>query len=162
MEETLRLLHEAMAVHRRAIAGAGSPRDDVGSAAPAATVVHDKRGAVVQLLSRDIERICGIEISGVMEAKLGRVLSSVPEHGSTRFVFEVPDALAKFIAPKGSVAVDGVSLTVNEVDGPRFGVNIIPHTAAVTSLGTTRPGDKVNIEIDMLARYVARLAETRS
>ena len=70
-------------------------------------------------------------------------------------------ALARFIAPKGSVAVDGVSLTVNEVQGSTFGVNIIPHTAAVTRFGTLKPGDKVNIEIDTLARYVARLQEYR-
>ena len=70
-----------------------------------------------------------------------------------------PLHLARFIAAKGSVAVDGVSLTVNEVADDTFGVNIIPHTAAVTSFGSLRPGDPVNIEIDMLARYVARLAE---
>ncbi len=92
---------------------------------------------------------------------LGRVVSSTPENASTRWVFEVPDALARFIAPKGSVAVDGVSLTVNEVDGPRFGVNIIPHTAAVTSFGALTPGRTVNIEIDTVARYVARLQEYR-
>jgi riboflavin synthase len=92
---------------------------------------------------------------------LGGVLSSTPEHGSTRWVFEVPDALARFIAPKGSVAIDGVSLTVNEVDGPRFGVNIIPHTAAVTTFGSLQVGDPVNIEIDTVARYVARLQEHR-
>jgi len=92
---------------------------------------------------------------------LGRVISSTPENASTRWVFEVPHDLAKFIAPKGSVAVDGVSLTVNEVDGARFGVNIIPHTAAVTTFGTLAPGQAVNIEIDMMARYVARLQEYR-
>ena len=92
---------------------------------------------------------------------LGEVVSATPEHGSTRWVFAVPHALARFIAPKGSVAIDGVSLTVNEVDGPRFGVNIIPHTAAVTTFGTLRAGDKVNIEIDTVARYVARLQEYR-
>ena len=73
----------------------------------------------------------------------------------------MPEPLARFIAPKGSVAVDGVSLTVNEVDGASFGVNIIPHTAAVTTFGHLRPGDPVNIEIDTVARYVARLQEWR-
>src|SRR3546814_18007981 len=67
------------------------------------------------------------------------------------------DLLAKFIASKGSVALDGVSLTVNEVDGTAFGVNIIPHTAEVTTLGARQPGDRVNLELDMLARYVQRL-----
>ena len=74
-------------------------------------------------------------------------------------MFRVPANLARFIAVKGSIAVDGVSLTVNEVTDDTFGVNIIPHTAAVTSFGSLRPGDAVNLEIDMLARYVARLAE---
>lgn len=92
---------------------------------------------------------------------VGRAVSSTPENASTRWVFEVPDDLAKYIAPKGSVAVDGVSLTVNEVDGARFGVNIIPHTAAVTGFGTLHPGQPVNIEIDTVARYVARLQEYR-
>ncbi|MBK3773875.1 riboflavin synthase [Azospirillum sp. YIM DDC1] len=77
---------------------------------------------------------------------------------SKRFTFEAPAALAKYIAPKGSVALDGVSLTVNEVDGARFGVNIIPHTQDATTFGALKAGDRVNLEIDMLARYVARLA----
>jgi riboflavin synthase len=92
---------------------------------------------------------------------VGEVLSATPDHGSTRWLFRVPDALARYIAPKGSVAVDGVSLTVNEVQGATFGVNIIPHTAAVTSFGSLKVGDPVNIEIDTLARYVARLQEYR-
>ena len=79
------------------------------------------------------------------------------EGDSVRMVFEVPAALARFVAAKGSVALDGVSLTVNHVDGPRFGVNIIPHTLQVTTLGAASPGDPVNFEIDTIARYVARL-----
>lgn len=90
---------------------------------------------------------------------VGRVLSATPDHGSTRWRFEVPADLARFIAPKGSVAVDGVSLTVNEVDGATFGVNIIPHTAAVTRFGQLAPGDAVNIEIDTVARYIARMRD---
>jgi len=82
-----------------------------------------------------------------------------PENQSVRLTFEAPPALAKFVAAKGSVALDGVSLTVNEVSGARFGVNIIPHTQAVTTFGTYKAGDRVNMEIDMLARYVARLIE---
>ncbi|MCW2237152.1 riboflavin synthase [Azospirillum canadense] len=77
---------------------------------------------------------------------------------SKRFTFEVPAELAKYIASKGSVALDGVSLTVNEVNGARFGVNIIPHTQDATTFGGLKAGDRVNLEIDMLARYVARLA----
>jgi riboflavin synthase len=90
---------------------------------------------------------------------VGEVVSVTPEHGSSRWQFRAPAALARYIAPKGSIAVDGVSLTVNEVDGARFGVNIIPHTAAVTTFGRRRPGDVVNLEIDTVARYVARLQE---
>ncbi|KQB12848.1 riboflavin synthase [Rhodobacter capsulatus] len=84
------------------------------------------------------------------------------EGESTRFSFRAPEALAKYIAPKGSVALDGASLTVNEVDGSTFGINIIPHTKAVTTFGTARVGDKVNLEIDTLARYVARLTEWKA
>jgi riboflavin synthase len=104
------------------------------------------------------DELGGHLVSGHVDG-LGEVLSAAPEHGSVRFVFRVPSELARFIAVKGSVAVDGVSLTVNEVTDDTFGVNIIPHTAAVTSFGSLRPGDAVNLEIDMLARYVARLAE---
>ncbi len=82
-----------------------------------------------------------------------------PEGESRRIVFEAPAALARYFAPKGSVALDGVSLTINEVEGARFGVNLIPHTLAATTFGQAQPGDRVNLEIDMLARYVARLFE---
>ena len=80
---------------------------------------------------------------------------------SIRFSILAPDDLAPYIASKGSVALSGVSLTVNEVDGNRFGVNIIPHTADATTLGNLSAGDRVNLEIDMLARYVARQLEAR-
>jgi riboflavin synthase len=89
----------------------------------------------------------------------GKVVSMAPEGGSVRFVFEAPAELARFVAAKGSVAVDGISLTVNEVDGNRFGVNVISHTQAVTTLGQAKVGQRVNLEVDMLARYVARLLE---
>ncbi|AFK53661.1 riboflavin synthase [Tistrella mobilis] len=90
---------------------------------------------------------------------LGRLVSIAPEGGSHRLVFEAPTELAGFIAPKGSVTIDGISLTVNEVDGTRFGVNIIPHTWTHTTLCDRKPGDAINLEIDVLARYVARLNE---
>ncbi|MFL5259510.1 MAG: riboflavin synthase [Hyphomicrobiales bacterium] len=93
---------------------------------------------------------------------VGQILSILPEGDSRRITFTVPGGLAKFIAPKGSVALDGTSLTVNEVQGPVFGVNVIPHTLAVTTWGDAKPGDAVNVEIDTLARYVARLAESAS
>ena len=92
---------------------------------------------------------------------VGRIASMTPEGGSVRFVFEAPGDVARFIASKGSIAVDGISLTVNEVEGNRFGVNIISHTQAVTTLGTAKVGQRVNLEVDMLARYVQRLLEHR-
>jgi riboflavin synthase len=105
------------------------------------------------------DELGGHLVSGHVDG-LGEVLSVIPEGGSLRLTFRVPAPLHRFIAPKGSVAIDGVSLTVNEVAGAEFGVNIIPHTAEHTTLGLRRPGDAVHIEIDMLARYVARLTET--
>jgi len=83
-----------------------------------------------------------------------------PEKDSVRFTFKAPAALAKFVAPKGSITLDGVSLTVNEVKGDTFGVNLIPHTQSVTTFGEAKVGQKINLEIDVLARYVARLQET--
>jgi riboflavin synthase len=90
---------------------------------------------------------------------VGKIVSMTPEGGSVRFVFEAPADLARFIASKGSIAVDGISLTVNEVEGNRFGINIISHTQAVTTLGTAKLGQRANLEVDMLARYVQRLLE---
>jgi riboflavin synthase len=87
---------------------------------------------------------------------VGEVVSRTPEGDSVRFVVQAPADLAPMIAVKGSIAVDGVSLTVNEVDGSRFGVNIIAHTQAATNFGQLAVGDAVNLEVDMLARYVAR------
>lgn len=81
------------------------------------------------------------------------------EGDSTRVTFKAPSDLARFIAQKGSVALNGTSLTVNEVDGTRFGVNLIPHTQTVTTWGDAKVGDSINLEIDTVARYVARLAE---
>jgi riboflavin synthase len=104
------------------------------------------------------DEIGGHMVSGHVDG-LGVVVSVTPEDGSHRLVFEVPADLVSLIAPKGSVTVDGVSLTVNAVDGARFGVNIIPHTWAVTTLGGLRPGDRVNIEVDTMARYVARILD---
>jgi riboflavin synthase len=94
-------------------------------------------------------------VSGHVDG-LAEVVSVTPEHGSTRFVFSLPDELAPYVAPKGSVALNGVSLTVNEAGAQDFGVNIIAHTLTHTNFGGLRPGDAVNVEIDMLARYVAR------
>ncbi|VAV90326.1 Riboflavin synthase eubacterial/eukaryotic [hydrothermal vent metagenome] len=100
----------------------------------------------------------GHVVSGHVDG-VGKIIAIEGEGDSQRFTFEVPDDLARFIAPKGSVTLNGTSLTVNEVDGNRFGVNIIRHTQEVTTWGNAFVREAINIEIDMLARYVARLAE---
>ena len=92
---------------------------------------------------------------------VGRVVSVDSDARSWRVVIEVPAPLARYVAPKGSVTVEGVSLTVNEVDGARFGVNLIPHPCEVTTLGRLAAGSPVNLEIDVIARYVDRLASSR-
>ena len=95
-------------------------------------------------------------VTGHVDA-VAEIVSVKSEGESVRMIFEVPVKLARFVAPKGSVALDGVSLTVNDVEGSRFGVNIIPHTRAVTTFGRAKPGVKMNFEVDLMARYVARL-----
>ena len=102
------------------------------------------------------DELGGHIVSGHVDG-VGRVADRRQDGGSIRYVVEAPAALAKFIAPKGSIAVDGVSLTVNEVEGARFGVNIIPITQRETNLGGMHIDDAVNLEIDPVARYVARL-----
>lgn len=104
------------------------------------------------------DELGGHVVSGHVDG-VGEVVSITDEGDSRRFMFRVPDELARFIAPKGSVTLNGTSLTVNEVEGNIFGVNIIPHTQKVTTWGETAVNDTINVEIDMLARYVARLAE---
>ena len=104
------------------------------------------------------DELGGHIVSGHVDG-VAEVLSVADEGESTRVCFRAPSALARFIAPKGSVALNGTSLTVNEVEGAEFGVNLIPHTKTVTTWGDVAAGDAVNLEIDTLARYVARLAE---
>ena len=104
------------------------------------------------------DELGGHIVSGHVDG-LAEIVSIRDEGDSSRFLFRAPEALAKYIAPKGSVALNGTSLTVNEVDGCEFGVNIIPHTKEVTTWGNAKQGDRVNLEIDTLARYVARLQE---
>ncbi|WGM31054.1 riboflavin synthase [Brevundimonas sp. NIBR11] len=105
------------------------------------------------------DELGGHIVSGHVDG-LGTVVSITPEGGSHRIAIEAPAPLHRFIAAKGSITVDGVSLTVNSVDGQRFGLNIIPHTWEATTLGALKVGDPVNLEIDMLARYLARWQET--
>ena len=105
------------------------------------------------------DELGGHIVSGHVDG-LGKVVSITPEGGSHRIEIEAPAPLHRFIAPKGSITVDGVSLTVNAVEGQVFGLNIIPHTWEATTLGGLKAGDAVNLEIDMLARYLARWQET--
>ena len=105
------------------------------------------------------DELGGHIVSGHVDG-LGQVVEITPDGGSHRLTIEVPEPLHRFIAAKGSITVDGVSLTVNAVEGRRFGLNIIPHTWEATTLGERRVGDAVNLEIDMLARYLARWQET--
>lgn len=104
------------------------------------------------------DELGGHIVSGHVDG-VGEVTMMKPEGDSLRIEIRAPDALAAFIAEKGSITVDGVSLTVNSVEGARFGVNLIPHTQQVTTLGSLKAGDRVNLEIDTLARYVARLQQ---
>jgi riboflavin synthase len=104
------------------------------------------------------DEMSGHLVSGHIDG-LARIVSRTDMGETTRFVFEAPPALARFIAVKGSVCLDGTSLTVNEVDGTRFSCHLIPHTLKVTTWGERREGDQVNLEVDLVARYVARLAE---
>ena len=107
------------------------------------------------------DRIDGHVVSGHVDG-VGRVTAVQELGGSARLEVEAPEALARYIARKGSISVDGVSLTVNEVRGSRFEVNLIPHTRAVTTLRNLAPGSRVNLEVDMLARYLERLLGDRA
>ncbi|MEX0369748.1 MAG: riboflavin synthase [Tateyamaria sp.] len=104
------------------------------------------------------DELGGHIVSGHVDG-VAEVVSVIDEGDSTRVQLRAPEDLARFIAPKGSVALNGTSLTVNEVEGAVFGINFIPHTKEVTTWGDVAVGDAVNLEIDTLARYVARLAE---
>ena len=104
------------------------------------------------------DELGGHIVSGHVDG-VAEIVALRDEGDSTRVTLRAPEALAKFIAPKGSVALNGTSLTVNEVNGTDFGINFIPHTKAVTTWGSAAVGDRVNLEIDTLARYVARLQD---
>ncbi|WP_375262906.1 riboflavin synthase [Palleronia sp.] len=104
------------------------------------------------------DELGGHIVSGHVDG-VARIVSVRDEGDSTRYTFEAPAELERFIAPKGSIALNGTSLTVNEVEGARFGVNLIPHTKKVTTWGDAAEGDLVNLEVDTVARYVARLRD---
>lgn len=105
-------------------------------------------------------RLGGHLVTGHVDG-VGEIVAMYEEGQSWRLRIRVPDDLARYVAPKGSICIDGISLTVNDVAGATFGVNIIPHTFAVTTLGVMRSGDRVNIEVDLLARYLERLLQAR-
>jgi riboflavin synthase len=151
-----------------AIGGTSQSRQlgfDVSAETLACTAGLDRPGpANLEKALRLSDRLGGHLMTGHVDG-VGTVVSLAAvdgegwDKGSRRLVVEAPHALARYIAPKGSIAVQGVSLTVNGVDGARFHVNLIPHTLDVTTLGALASGARVNLEIDLIARYVARMAE---
>ena len=120
---------------------------------------HEGLPVNLERAARVGDELGGHIVSGHVDG-VGEVLTVDSEGGSHRVRIRAPRPLHRFIAPKGSITVEGVSLTVNEVDDDVFGVNLIPHTWDVTTLGALKPGSRVNLEIDMLARYLARWRET--
>jgi riboflavin synthase len=141
--------------------GAGSFEADVSGETLRVTTLGAKQpGARVNLepALRAGDSLGGHWVSGHVDG-ISEVLTTGDDARSRRIEFAVPKPLARYIARKGSVTLDGVSLTVNDVDGVKFTVNLIPHTLEVTTLGTLAAGSRVNLEIDLLARYVERLSQ---
>jgi riboflavin synthase len=135
---------------------------DVSRETLACTTLGDAvvgRAVNLELALRAGEPMGGHLVAGHIDG-LGRLAARREDGRSWRLQFEIPAPLTRYVAPKGSICIDGVSLTVNEIEGARFGVNLIPHTLAVTTLGTLGTGDRVNVEVDLLARYLERLAGT--
>jgi len=135
---------------------------DLSAETLACTAGLDAPGEVnLEKALRLSDRLGGHLVSGHVDGvgTVARADAVGGEQGSRIVEIDAPGPLARFIAGKGSIAIDGVSLTVNEVAGSRFAVNLIPHTRAVTTLGRLKLGDRVNLEVDMLARYVARLID---
>lgn len=127
------------------------------------TTMHDWQVGRRMNLERSLkagEELGGHVVTGHVDG-LARIIDIREDGACRRFTFEAPEHLALYIAPKGSVALDGTSLTVNEVAGNRFGCNIIPHTLTVATWGAKSAGESVNLEVDLFARYVARLLEAR-
>lgn len=124
------------------------------------TLGQIREGQAVNLeLAMGLEaRMGGHMVTGHVDGK-AKLVSRLEDGRAERFEFEVPAALARYVAKKGSVCLDGVSLTVNEVDGRRFSVCLIPHTLQITTLGGLKAGDAVNLEVDLIARYLERLMD---
>ena len=144
--------------------GAGARFDvDVSNETRSKTTLGSWQNATKVNLERSLkvgDEMGGHVVTGHVDG-LARITDIYPDGDCQRFVLEAPEHLALYIAPKGSVAIDGTSLTVNEVAGDKFGVNLIPHSLSVTTWGERKVGDYVNIEVDLFARYVARLLEHR-
>jgi riboflavin synthase len=119
---------------------------------------HAGRRVNLERALRAGEELGGHLVAGHVDG-VGRIVDMRADGDSRRITVEVPSHLAPYIAPKGSMALDGISLTVNEVAHDRLGINVIPHTLTHTTLGARKPGDRVNLEVDLIARYVARLME---
>lgn len=137
---------------------------DVSNETLARTTLGERRAGDPVNLERALKAgatLGGHYVTGHVDG-IARLETAEADARSQRLVFEVPAELARYLAPKGSVTLEGVSLTVNEVDGRRFGVNLIPHTREVTTLGRLRVGDRVNLEVDIIARYVERLLNARA
>lgn len=141
-----------------AITGEGFCADVSGETLRLTTLGQRQAGDALNLerALRAGDRLGGHLVSGHVDG-IGWLRERLPDGLSERFVFDVPAPLRRYIAVKGSIAVDGVSLTVNAIDEAGFAVNLIPHTMARTTLGALRPGDAVNLEVDTIARYVERL-----
>jgi riboflavin synthase len=136
---------------------------DVSRETLACTTMRELRSGALVNLEKALtpqSHLGGHIVSGHVDG-IGELVSRKPDARSERLVFRVPHELARYIAHKGSVCIDGVSLTVNEVNGNEFGVNIIPHTAERTTLNAYTAGRKVNIEVDVISRYLERLLEGR-
>lgn len=139
------------------VKGATSFEADVSAETLACTVGIDAAGEVnLEKALRLSDRLGGHIVSGHVDG-VGEVVKFEPAGESMLLRIRAPDALARYIARKGSIAIQGVSLTVNNVDGPEFEINLIPHTVSVTTLKHLKPGSRVNLEVDMIARYVERM-----
>lgn len=140
------------------IAGDGFAADVSGETLGATTLGGLRRGASVNLEKAltAASRLGGHLVSGHVDG-VATVAAVTPDARSTRVDIDAPEELARYIARKGSITVDGISLTVNEVSGRRFSLNIVPHTQQVTTSGEWRPGTRVNLEVDIIARYIERL-----
>lgn len=136
---------------------------DVSNETLALTTLGDLREADVVNLEKALrlsDRLGGHLVSGHVDG-VGRIVAIEPDARSQRWTIEAPGELARYIAAKGSICVDGVSLTVNAVADARFSLNLIPHTVEATTFAQRRHGDRVNLEVDMMARYLERLLQER-